>query len=466
VIDLLNRVLSTILLFSITYFTSVLFFAFLSMRDLAKSKPGNRETPRELALRSTAPGVTLIMPAYNEEVVIVETVRSAMANRYPNLEIIVISDGSKDRTVEVLVEAFDLLQMQAPAVNGPIHCSPARRVFRSRTLPTLTVIDKAPAGAKGDGANLGLNFASMPWVVVMDADELIDPDALVHAMTEIIHTPGNPIACGITLLPTNGCEVDNGLVLKSPVPKKFITGCQIIEYLTSYLIAKPGMNAVGAMSSISGGFGIFRRDVVMKVNGFTHPHLGEDMDMVVRMHRMFLESGEDYCMVHAPQAVAWTEFPFRLDILKRQRIRWHRGLRMVLKVCYDMMFRPRYGRFGMIGLPFLFLFEWIAVITEAAGYIMLVLVALFGTLNVGAVLSMFLAGQAISTAANFTAVYFAVKYLPFYKKRSDVARLLLWAFVSQFGFRQLTLVWRIRSLFPGGAGWGVMPRAGYAKPAT
>jgi cellulose synthase/poly-beta-1,6-N-acetylglucosamine synthase-like glycosyltransferase len=462
---IMNAVLSSVLLYSAIYFGSVLLFGFLSMRHMSRSRAGNREGPRALALRSDAPGISLIMPAYNEEVVIVETVRSALANSYPNLEVVVVSDGSKDRTVQVMVEAFDMAQLQTQIVMGPIETKGVRAVYRTRSGPSIIVVDKGASGAKADGSNCGLNFANNPWVGVMDADELIDPDALVHAMTEIMHTPGNVVACGVTLLPSNGSTVENGRVLESPVPRNYWVGCQLIEYLNSYLMAKPGMNVLGAMPNISGGFGLFRRDVVLDIGGYRHGHLGEDMDMVTRIHTKFLESGEDYRMVHAPQAVVWTELPFNMSILKRQRVRWHRGLRQVMQGSYSMMGRPKYRQFGMICLPFQFLFEWLAVPIEALGWIMLTYLMMFGRLNVGTMLSMFLATQMLSTMVNFSAVHMAVHYLPFYRRKSDARWMLLWALASQYGYRQMTLVWRVRSLFPGGTGWGVMPRLGYAKPA-
>lgn len=461
---ILNRIFDSVLLYSIAYFSSMLFFGYLSIRHMSRSRAGNRDGPNARALRPDAPGISLIMPAFNEEVVIVETVRSALANKYPNLEVVVVSDGSKDRTVQVLVEAFDLAALERLPVPGPIETKEVNAVYCSRSGPSIIVVDKGPSGAKADGSNCGLNFANMPWIGVMDADELIDPDALVHAMTEIMHTPGNVVACGVTLLPSNGVTVEDGRVLISPVTKNYWVGCQLIEYLNSYLMAKPGMNVLSAMPNISGGFGLFRRDVILAVEGYRHGHLGEDMDMVTRIHTMFLESKVPYRMVHAPQAVVWTELPFNRKILTRQRVRWHRGLRQVMAGSRGYIGRPSYGNFGMIALPFQFLFEWVAVPIEAVGWMVLVILLCTTGINLQSTLSLFAASQMLSTMVNFTAAYMAVHYLPFYHKRSDALRLLLWALASQYGFRQLTLMWRVRSLFPGGTGWGVMPRAGYAKP--
>ena len=283
---LVNNLLSVVLLYSLAYFGCVLLFGVLSVRSLRRRRAGNRAEPRRVAERDDAPGISLIMPAYNEEVVIVETVRSALANHYPTIEVIVVSDGSKDRTVAVCVEAFDLIKVPSSPQPGPIPTKDVRAVYRSQGLPSIVVVDKGPSGAKADGSNCGLNFAQMPWVGVMDADELIDPDALVHAMTEVLYTPGNVVACGVTLLPSNEATVENGRVVASPVPRNYWVGCQLIEYLNSYLVAKPGMNELKAMPNISGGFGLFRRDVITAVGGYAHGSLGEDMDMVTRIHRL------------------------------------------------------------------------------------------------------------------------------------------------------------------------------------
>jgi cellulose synthase/poly-beta-1,6-N-acetylglucosamine synthase-like glycosyltransferase len=459
-----NDVIGLVLAYSCLYYCSVLVFGVVSQKMLRSRRPSTRLAERELAKQGSMPGVTMIMPAYNEEVVIVETVKSALAMNYPNIEVVVVSDGSKDNTIGVLVEAFGLVRHDSPAP-GPIETKEIFGVYRSNEVPVV-VIDKGPSGAKADGSNCGLNFARHPWVAIMDADELVDPDAVLRCMVDVLHHPGNVVGVGVTLLPTNGADVEQGLVLSAPVSNNYWVGCQLIEYLTGFLMAKPGMSQMGAMPNISGGFGMYRREVLQAIGGYTHGHMGEDMDLVLRVHRYFLDRKEQYNMIQVPEAIVWTEFPQTKAVLRRQRIRWHRGLRQVLQGANEMIARPRYGRFGMVTLPFQFLFEWVAVPLEAIGLILMLGMGLFGKLNWGSTISLALACQGLSLMTTITAVIGSDRYLEQYRNKGDMYRLIKFALLSQVGFRQLTLWWRIRSLFKGSTAWGEMPRIGYAKPAA
>ena len=457
---ILNLVLVSVLGYSTVYYLAVLAVSVVSLRELARLRPSTSQYERDV-VRDRLPGVSILMPAYNEEVVIVETVHSALLSDYPNIEVIVVSDGSKDRTVALLVEEFGLTRHDPPTP-GPIACKAIRAVYRHRDLQ-LVVVDKEPSGAKADGVNCGINLARHDWIVIMDADEITEPDALLRVMVEVVNSPVRVVGAGITLLPANGISVENGRVIDAPVPMNYWVGCQLIEYLSSFMLYKPGMSALGAMPNISGGFGVYDRNAVLAVGGLAHGHLGEDMDLIMRVHRHFLELGEPYTMVEVPEAIVWTEFPSTRSVLERQRVRWHRGLRQVLQSNKAMIGRRRYGRLGVLTLPFLLLFEWVAVPLEAMGVVMLLVLAITGGLNGQAALSLFAACQLLGTLITFTAVFAADRYLGRYQKPRDLARLLWFATISQFGFRQLTLFWRLKSLRKTAYVWGEMTRTGFGK---
>ncbi len=219
-------------------------------------------------------------------------------------------------------------------------------MWRSRTEPRLLVVDKDPSGAKADGSNCAINFSTKPWVAVMDADELVDPTAVLRCMAQATYTPGNVVAVGVTLLPTNECEIIDRRVVRSMVARNPWVGLQTIEYLGAFCISRPGMSEIGAMPIVSGGFGLFRRDVLLAVGGYEHGSLGEDLDLVVRIHRHHLEREIPYRIIQVPEAVVWTEFPPNRAVLRRQRIRWHRGLRQVMDAHRVVVGRPRYGALG------------------------------------------------------------------------------------------------------------------------
>lgn len=461
----MSRVVSALMLacigFSALQYLTMFGLGFLSRRCLRRSRASNRIGARDVAVKSHLPGVSITMPAYNEEVVIVEAVRSVLAMNYPDIEVLVISDGSSDRTVEILIEAFGLTEAPLPRHAGPLRAQPVRAVFRSREDPRIVVIDKGRAGSKGDGVNCGVNFATKEWVVVMDGDELVDPDAVLRCMTQMLHTPGEVGAIGVTLLPTNECDVSNGRVVTPRVARNPIVGFQTVEYLSAFVMSRPGLAELHALPIVSGGFGLFPRAELLGVGGFSHPHLGEDLDIVVRLRRSWKDTGRDLQAIQVADAIAWTEFPASAAVLRRQRIRWHRGLRQVLGDNRDVMLRPRYGAFGTIGLGVMFLFEWLAPFLEVIGYAAVLFLAVVDRDRLVAGLDLMLATVLLGVLVTTSSVWTATHHLGVYRSGRDTARLILFAIASQFGYRQLTLYWRMRSLTSKQQAWGAMARVGY-----
>ena len=202
-------------------------------------------------------------------------------------------------------------------------------------------------------------------------------------------------------------------------------------------------------------------DALVRVGGYRHPSLGEDLDMAVRLHRVYREAGEDYRIIQVPDAICWTEFPFNRTVLRRQRIRWHRGLGQVLRDHRRVILNPHYGRFGMLGMANMFVFEWVAALVEAAGYAICVLLAVTGNLNAPAALAFLACSQVVGLYLSVTAVRSATRFLDVYQGWRNAVRLLGWAVCMQFGYRQLTLLWRVRSLLSKNTTWGAMPRAGF-----
>jgi cellulose synthase/poly-beta-1,6-N-acetylglucosamine synthase-like glycosyltransferase len=472
--EIIRSVLNAIMLFCVTFgllhYASMLLWGMLSTKLLRSPRASMRSAPSDYTRKRTdLPGVTMILPGYNEEVTIVSAVGSARILDYPDLEVIVVNDGSKDRMVEVLVEAYNMEMMKGKPVPGPIHSALIRGVYRSPLDPRLILIDKAPAGAKADAINAGVNFASKPWVVVMDADELVGSDVLLRCMTQVTHEHGNVVAVGVSLLPTNECVVENLQVTEARVAKNAWVGFQTVEYLSAFVVSRPGMSKVKALPIVSGGFGIFRRDVLVNVGGFMHPSLGEDLDVVVKINKWHLEHGLEYRIIQVPEAVVWTEFPNNRMVLRRQRIRWHRGLREVLQQHRGTVANPRYKSFGMLGMVQMWAFEWISVLIEAFGYCLFVVMAIFGMLRFDTVFATWCVSQALGLFIAVSAVWTGTRYLDVYKGPRNTAMLVMWACVAQFGYRQMTVLWRVNSVVTKNKGWGAMPRVGVgttAKPTT
>jgi cellulose synthase/poly-beta-1,6-N-acetylglucosamine synthase-like glycosyltransferase len=453
--------------FTAAQYAVLLGYAGLSSRLLRDNRAGRRPVAlAKLATDRAMPGVSVIMPAYNEENVIVHTTVSALAQDYPHIEVVVVNDGSKDETLQALIDHYRLELYEADPAPGPIPTKHVHAVYRSRHEPRIVVVDKAPSGSKADGSNAGINVANYPWVVVMDADEFMETDTIGRCMVEVAAAPDTVAAVGGTLLPANDIVIDGPNILERHTPRNYWVGCQLIEYLTAFVIARPGLARLRAMPIVSGGFGLFRRDAVVAVGGYRHGHLGEDMDMCLRVQRHLADRGEDYRVVQVPESLCWTEFPSTKAALRRQRIRWHRGLKMVMDDHGSMMGRRRYGPVGTLGVGSLYLFEWWGPILEAIGWLVMAVLLALGWVDPAAVLGLFLATQFIGMAITMVGVLMTTRHLKVFNRSVDLVRMLGWAIALNWGYRQLTLVWRIRSLLPGATGWGEMPRAGFKTTTT
>ena len=453
--------------FTVLQYAVMLLYAALSGRLLKDNRAGRRPVAlAKIATDRTMPGVSIIMPAYNEENVITHTSVSALAQEYPHVEVIVVNDGSKDATLQVLIDHFQLEPYDTDPPPGPIATEPVKAIYRSRTESRIVVVDKAPSGAKADGSNAGINVASYPWVVVMDADEFLERDTIARCMVEVVAAPDTTAMVGGTLLPSNDIVIEGPNILERHTPRNYWVGCQLIEYLTAFLIARPGLSRLRAMPIVSGGFGLFRRDAVVAVGGYRHGHLGEDMDMCLRVQRDLADRGEKCRVVQVPESLCWTEFPQTKDVLRRQRIRWHRGLKMIMHDHGSMIGRKRYGPVGTVGVGSLFVFEWLGPILEAMGWAMMLGLWLSGWIDPTAAFAVFLTTQLIGMALTMLSVAVMTKYLQTFSRPADLVRMFGWAIALNWGYRQLTLVWRIRSLFPGATGWGEMPRAGFKTTTT
>src|SRR5437660_613051 len=255
-----------------------------------------------------APPVTILAPAHNEEKSIRIAVRSRLELGYPELEVIVINDGSADRTLEELREGFRLRRVRAVYIQQAAS-APVRSLYRSDVDPRLLVIDKEPGGSKADAVNAGLNAASSPYVCVVDADSVLERDALLRIMVPVLADPNHVVAAGGIIRVLNGSEIETGRIRKVRLPKKSIEVIQVVEYLRAFLIGREAWARGNMLMIVSGAFGVFRTDLVRSVGGYRASSIGEDFDLVARLHRYLLERNEDYYIQFVPNAVCWTEVP-------------------------------------------------------------------------------------------------------------------------------------------------------------
>lgn len=417
----------------------------------------------ELIGSGAAPAITLVVPAYGEEATCVEATQALLTLRYSEYDVVVVNDGSPDRTLAVLTEAFELV----PAARLPSAAIPTARVrqmYRSRRHANLWVVDKENGG-KSDALNAGLNACRTPLFCVIDADSILEPDALMRVTRPFLEDE-RTVAVGGIIRIANGSTIAGGRVRDVRLPHSLLARLQVLEYLRAFLSARVAWAELNATLIISGAFGLFKRGIVVEAGGFATDTVGEDMELVVRLHRHCRERGIPYRITFVPDPVAWTECPETLGALSRQRDRWQRGLAESLVRHRRMLFNPRFGAVGLLAYPYFFFLEMLGPVVEIVGYVAFAAVLVLGQWS-AAYLMAFLSlavffGIALSAAA------IGLEELTFrrYSRWADLRQLFWLAILENAGYRQLTVWWRVRGLLSSVfrvRRWGHQKRKGFAQ---
>ena len=441
--------------------TGLLLLAWRQLRRAARaaSAPALRRTVRS----PLAPPISILVPAYNEEAGIVDSVRSLLALDYPATELVVVSDGSTDATVERMVEAFDLRPADRPTPPFLDH-KPVRGVYVPRGRLRLILIDK-DNGGKADSLNAGINFARFPLVCGIDADSILEQDALVKAAMPFVEDPLRTVATGGVVRIANGCRIVQGRVAEVALPRTRLPMFQVVEYLRAFLAARTGWSAVNGLLIISGAFGIFRKDAVIAAGGYRTDTVGEDMELVVRLHRTMRELSRDYRIVYVPDPVCWTEAPESTRILRRQRRRWQQGTLETLVSHRRMLLSPRFRAAGLLAMPSVLVFEVLGPLIELAGYAVSLVAWLTGVISLGALGAFFALAFLYGMVLSLGAVVLEDAAFGRYPSRRDVARIILYSVAENLGYRQLTHVWKVEAFWTlwRGGGWGTMERKGLSR---
>jgi cellulose synthase/poly-beta-1,6-N-acetylglucosamine synthase-like glycosyltransferase len=414
----------------------------------------------ELFTSNYAPPVSVVVPAYNEEATIAESVRSFLALHYPMHEMVVVNDGSKDRTLEVLTEEFDLHESDQP-VRLQLKTAPLRGIYTAAS-ERLVVVDKENGG-KSDALNAGICAAHYPLVCCIDADIILEEDALLRVARPMIES-SDVAAVGGIIRVANGCEFEKGRIVSVKSPRKSLPNFQIVEYLRAFIATRTAWSKLNCLLIISGAFGMFRRRDLIASGGYASDTVGEDMELTTRMHRTLRENNRRYRISFVPDPVAWTEIPDTPRVLRRQRDRWHRGLLDTLLRHRKMLFNPRYGTVGLIGMPYFFLFELLGPVVELLGYLAFAAGLLLGVLNLEFAMAFFAAAVGLGVFLSVAAVFLEELRLERYPRWRDLAKLTVYGILENFGYRQLNTIWRvmaISSFLRKNTDWGAMERKGF-----
>ncbi len=417
--------------------------AFIQLPKIVQSHTLLRELPQPHTNFEIP--ISLMMAAYNEEAVIVESVYSLLQIDYPKYEIVVVNDGSSDRTLEVLIEEFDLVELPL-TIRERLPHKPITAHYRSRTHPILRVVDKENGGIKSDASNAGFDACVYSLVSPLDADTVLERDTHKLLVQPFLDDP-TTIASGGAVRIVNGGEVSKGVLLDVDLPAfKPLVLFQIIEYLRAFLFSRVGWAAVDALPIISGAIGIFKRETVVEVGGFSLETHAEDIDIVLRMHLYHLERDIPYKIANVPDSQCWTEAPDTYKILRKQRVRWHRGFLDSLWANKQLFFHRKSGILGWVSFPFQVIFEGLSPIIEIAGYASTIVLYFAGVLSLWAALMFLLLAFGLGILLTTCAMLLEAFTFNTYPKPKHLLILFAANILEHFGYRQLNAFWRFTGL--------------------
>ncbi|MDN3427223.1 glycosyltransferase [Microbacterium sp. APC 3898] len=435
---------------------------FVASPKISKEKKLNRqEQIEELSINKDTYPISILVPAYNEEAGVVSTVRSLLNLNYPQYEIIVVNDGSTDRTSEKVLAQFGMEPIEL-AIRTYFKTGEIKRAYRSTLHPNLFLIEKENGG-KADALNAGVNFSRYPYFAAIDGDSILEQDALLKTMKPIVDSSGLVTATGGTVRIANGCKINRGVIEQVALPKKPLEIMQIIEYFRAFLIGRLGFSRVNILLIISGAFGVFEKSRVIKVGGYKTDTVGEDMELIVRLHRSIKDEKSKQRIEYIQDPVCWTEAPSTVASLRAQRIRWQRGLAETLWTHRGMMFNPKYRGIGLFSMPYYVFIELLSAVFEVMGYFIIIGGFAFSFIEtdiaVVMLLVMVLYGSLLSALAVLLEEWTYHKY-PTVK---SILVLYIYALTETFWYRILMNFWRVQGLFYAfkkKSVWGDMERKG------
>lgn len=390
------------------------------------------------------PPISILTPAYNEELNIVQNVLSLLALDYPAYEVVVINDGSTDRTLEILKKEFSLKPIKH-IFRPTLPSKPIKGIYASAKYRNLIVLDKENGG-KSDALNAGINIIRYPLFCSVDADTIIEKDALVRVAKPMMEDPTIVATAGIVRV-INGSTVHNGKIEKVSVPHQWIPLVQIVEYLRAFLANRTTWSLMNTMLIISGAFGLFRKDLVVAIGGYSTKTVSEDMELVMRIHEHQRRNNVKYSVKFISDPVCWTEVPTTLTGLMRQRDRWHRGLIECLTRYMKMFLNPRYGLLGMFTIPYYWIFEFLGPFVEFLGYIFIIVALVFNFLNYEFFVLFLAVSVLFGTFISTMSVLLEEMTYRRYKNSTDLIWLFVAAVLENIIYRQLSTLWRVKAAF-------------------
>ncbi|WP_291921564.1 glycosyltransferase [Chitinophaga sp.] len=461
---------NTLFVYGLVLLFTYALLAILSMLAIRKYVKRNNTHQLELLSSSPlAPGITILAPAYNEGLTIVSNVRSLLTLNYPRYEIIIINDGSADDTMEQLIKEFKIVPVDF-AYNVRIQTKPVRSIYKSTdpAYSSLVVIDKVNGKSKADAVNAGINIATFNYFVCTDVDCILHKDTLLELIRPVMQEERKRvIAVGATLRIANSSEFDEGVMTRMRAPKQLLPRFQEVEYIRSFVLGKMGWSYINCVPNVSGGLGLFDREVATRCGGYDHSSFGEDMELLTRMCRYAHDNNINYAVRYIPKTLCWTEAPASIKIFSRQRVRWSRGLAQLMAAHFSMFLNPRYGRMGLIVVPFNFFFELLAPLVEFSGIIVYIILAALHLINWPYALLLLLFVYTYAIMITTISILWDQLSFRYYKSWREVASLCLMPFLEFLLYHPLIVINSLRGYYNFLTGkrstWGNMQRQGFGK---
>lgn len=436
----------------------------ISLLQVRKQYRLDEREPYEEILQSvyTKP-ISILVPAYNESAGIYGTIRSLISIEYPEYEMLIINDGSTDDTLAKLRERFDLKEIKR-VVRKQLGTKAIKAIYQSNIYSNLYVIDKENGG-KADALNAGINFSRYPYFCSLDGDSVIERNAFLKVLKPIIESRDEIIASGGSIRIANGCTIQNGVLTRVGLSDKPLVIMQVIEYLRAFLSGRIGLSHTNLLLIVSGAFGVFSKQWVIEAGGYSHT-VGEDMELVVRLHRLIKERKLKKKIVYVPDPVCWTEAPESIKYLRRQRKRWHKGLFDSIWRHRTLILNPKYKSIGLISMPYYFFIEFLGPIIEVLGYFIIIISFFRGDVFAEIAILFFFLSLIYGSIFSVAAVLLEEWSMEKYPHVNQLMILFLFALTESFWYRPLTVLWRIEGIIDvmlGKNGWGEMVRKGVSS---
>lgn len=457
------------------YASSIVFFylilGFLAVKKIITYKTYNSEKDEDYILDSPlAPGISVVAPAYNEEVTIISNVHSLLSLIYPEFEVIIINDGSKDKTLKLLIDEFELEETPYAYVEK-IKTKPFKRIFKSTNpkYSSLVIVDKENGGTKADASNAGINVAQYPYYLCTDVDCILNRETLSKMIKPILNSNTKVIAVGAALRMSNSCDVEAGVIKQVKPPRPLIPRFQEVEYIRAYLFSKMGWSAVNCIPNISGGLGLFDTEISIKSGGYDSESHAEDMDLLTKMTIHQINNNLPYKVDYIPISCCWTEGPPNLKVLMSQRVRWATGLAQIFKVHKRVILRKRYKRIGLVTFPFAWTYEFLAPIIEFLGILYFIYLIVKGDVNWEMAKYIFLYSYGFAVMVSTMAIFLDNYVEKHYRTKYEVFKLWFIVLLEPFIYHPFLIFFSIKGYFNFFTSrkmeWGAMTRKGVDNKA-